>query len=424
MLVIAQMPHDGLVAEAESRGWLGAVGPTSGTGWTAMWCEGVQGPEDLVGITPFLAVTEDEREDATVLVVHDGTTETAHIEWPSADGDRSVSTTASALAGMFGVTEALEDLEQVLGADHDGPDELVDRLGTVLDLPEFEEGAPATATVAGRIPTPTARPGIAVAGPALAASVSVRGTEWTVVRAAEDRPGQALELAAALSSIVRRREAVIVLWHNDRLGGWQLWRRGALDAEWVWGSRWHILGTDPLDLEDEAVDAVERWVGAVDRSALRALLRRGGSPTGRLAEFVSLLGLPSLTLMALEEPDRFRALPDTELVARSSAPRAIMDDVLRAVDRPWPWFPPRRGIWAALDVAFFAIAALSVLATGLGWAVVISDGSDRRHLVFLSCLAGLNAAYLVLRVRAAWRRRRSADPHGTNDVDERPRRRA
>jgi hypothetical protein len=251
------------------------------------------------------------------------------------------------------------------------PEELVDSLDSLLDLPELYEPTPAVAVVAYRGAHKIARFAASLAGPAL---VCARPDGWTILQASGEDESRSIQLAAELSGAAGRRDLVLLVWRDGTSSGWSLWRRGEPVADWTWNARWRFVESDPWSAEAQTVRRLMKPLGhPVDENSLRALLRSRRADHDPLAEFVALLSLPMDLLVSLDNPERFRESPGIERIAKTSVRQAVFQGARGGFDAD---SPPR---WRALSTAYTigtAVAAgVCVAMAMLGIAVLVTDSA-------------------------------------------------
>lgn len=142
-------------------------------------------------------------------------------------------TFAGALAELFGLPDRQQAVEDLL---HEGvfdPEELIESLAAVLDLPELSEPPPDTAAVAYRGQHAIAQLAASIAGPAL---VGPPREGWSILAPSEGGEVGRVELAAGLSGAARRRDAVLEVWRAGSGCGWSPPRWPILSAIYAMGT--------------------------------------------------------------------------------------------------------------------------------------------------------------------------------------------
>lgn len=335
MLIIVRLPQTQVIATAEAQGLTTAsVGPTSRRGWTTLWSEEVEEPDRAGYGAQYLAI--DETPDGLQLDVLLGAGAALRQVWPYAAGTPMVQNDAlaGALAELFDCRDRQRDVEELLRGGPFDPEELVESLDALLDLPELYEPIPAVAVVAFRGAHKIVRFAATIAGPAL---VCAKPDGWSILLASGEDETRSVQLAAGLSGAARRRDLVLEVWRDGTGSGWSLWRRGRSIAEWSWNARWWFLKSDPVGAEALTVRRLVKALGhPVDEDSLGGLLRSNRQDHDPLAELVALLGLPMDLLVALDKPERFAESAGVEDIARTSARRAVLQGARGGFDADAP----------------------------------------------------------------------------------------
>ena len=373
VLLIAHLVQAEVIDWAERSRVDGSVGPTSGSGWTALWWEQSGAPDVTTCPGAYLAVVD--ADDALTLHVRTADRRVLRRVWPAnrgVDPGNAPEEVAAELAGLFSSGEEKAALRALLERELDDPDDLLQALDEILDLPELEEPRPPHTAVAHRGDPALARLAASIAGPAY---VSAGRDGWTTLSPAGEEPEAAFVLAAALSGAARRRDAELLVWRNGAACGWQLWARGNPVASSDWNTAWCLVSSDPMGDEAEAVRRlVALATGPVEEGYLRALLRRRRSDGDPLAELADLLGLPGELLDALERPETFRGSAGVALVERVPPHRAVLAQVRGGRDLS-DASPARRAAWVVYAYATTVAAALCVGLSALSVAVLATGGA-------------------------------------------------
>jgi hypothetical protein len=320
--MIVRLPQAQVIATAEAQGLTTAsIGPTSRRGWTTLWSAEVEESDRAGYGAQYLAI--DETPDGLQLDALLGAGAALRQVWPFAAGSPMVQNDALAgvLAELFDCRDRQRDVEELLRGGPFDPEELLESLDALLDLPELYEPIPAVAVVAFRGAHKIARFAATIAGPAL---VCAQPDGWSILLASGDET-RSVPLAAGLSGAARRRDLVLDVWRDGTGSGWSLWMRGRSVAEWSWNTRWWFLKSDPVGAEALTVRRLVKALDhPVDEDSLRALLRSKRQDLDPLAELVALLGLPMDLLVALDQPERFAESAGVEDIAKTSARRAVL----------------------------------------------------------------------------------------------------
>lgn len=411
--MIVRLPQAQVISAVEAQGLTTAsVGPTSRRGWTTLWSEEVEEADRAGYGAQYLAI--DETPDGLQLDALLGTGAAHRQVWPYAAGTPMVQNDAmaGALAELFDCRDRQGDVEELLRGGPFDPEELVESLDALLDLPELYEPIPAAAAVAYRGEHKIARFAATIAGPAL---VCAEPEGWSILLASGEGGGRSLALAAGLSGAARRRDVVLDVWRDGTGSGWSLWRRGWSVAEWSWNTPWWFLKPDPAGAEAQTVGSLVKALGhPMDEISLRALLHSTRQDHDPLAELVALLGLPMNLLVALDQPERFAASAGVEDIAKTSARRAVLQGARGGFDAD---APPR---WPTLSMAYavgtvvaaavcVAMTALMIAVLATHGAVTEQAGTSREDWVYLAVFAVLSLILIptgVFRIRRVrrWRR--------------------
>lgn len=411
--MIVRMPQAEVIATAEAQGLTTAsIAPTSRRGWTTLWSEEVKESDRADYGAQYLAI--DETPDGLQLDVLLEAGAALRQVWQYDDWTPMVQNDvlAGALTELFDCRDRQRDVEEFLRGGPFDPEELVESLDALLDLPELYEPIPAVAVVAYRGAHKIARFAATIAGPALVYS----GADgWSILVAAGEGETGSSQLAAVLSGAAGRRHPVFLVWRDGTGSGWSLWRRGLPVADWSWNGRWRFVESDPLGAEVQTVRRLVKVLGhPVDENSLRVLLRSKRQDHDPLAELVALLGLPMDLLVALDQPERFAERAGVEDITKTSARRAVLQGARGGFDAGTP---PR---WPALSMAYavgtVVAAAACVAMTALGIAVLVTNGtavdqsgptSDDWELFAMFAVLSLvlvpTAVFRIRRVRR-WRR--------------------
>jgi len=412
--MIVRLPQAQVIATAEAQGLTTAsIGPTSRRGWTTLWSEEVEESDRAGYGAQYLAI--DETPEGLQLDAFLGAGAALRQVWPYAAGTPMVQNDAlaGALAELFDCRERQRDVEELLRGGPFDPEELVESLDALLDLPELYEPIPAVAVVAFRGEHKIARFAATIAGPAL---VCAEPDGWSILLASGEGETRSVQLAAGLSGAARRRDLVLDVWRDGTGSGWSLWRRGWSVADWSWNTRWWFLKSDPVGAEALTVRRLVKALGhPVEEDSLRALLRSKRSDPDPLAELVALLGLPMDLLVALDQPERFAERAGVEDITKTSARRAVLQGARGGFDADTP---PR---WPALSTAYaiatVVAAAACVAMTALGIAVLVTNGTavdqsgltsdDWELFAMFVVLSLVLVPTAVVRMRRVRRRRRT-----------------
>ncbi len=358
VLTVVRSSHAAVVALVRRPDVVAAVGPTSATGWTAVWSEDVT--PDWFGV-PFVAVRE--TPGGVELAVYDGVDCSSVCLLDGAQQRPAVAGLGRCLAALFSSDE--DRLTAALASfDGDGHT-LVSLLDSHLALPELEELPPTDGVTLFRGGCEFAEFAATMCGPARLLSC---GDAWQVVVPVAD--AVLLDLAAGLSAVARRRDRILVLWVDGGGGGFSVWRRGDVAATWTWRGRWtHVL---PIELEEqahgEAVTALRAVRADVDTVALRALLRRDAPALEVLNELLTLLDAPMVSIEVLSERD---VAGRGRLIEREGPVRAVAK---QASARAPPTSRSARAAAVVYAVATAVMALVSMLMTALGIAVILTEG--------------------------------------------------
>lgn len=413
--MIVRLPQAQVIATAEGQGLTTAsIGPTSCRGWTTLWSEEVEESDRADYGAEYLAI--EETPDGLQLDVLLGAGAALRQVWQYDDWTPMVQNDAlaGALAELFDCRDRQREVEDLLGGGPFDPEELVESLDALLDLPELSEPIPAVAAVAFRGEHKIARFAATIAGPAL---VCPELDGWSILLASGENETRSVQLAAGLSGAARRRDLVLDVWRDGTGSGWSLWRRGVSEsvAEWSWNTRWWFLKPDPIGAEALTIRRLVKALGhPVDEDALRVLLRTQRQDHDPLAELVALLGLPMDLLVALDKPERFAESASVEDIAKTSARRAVLQGARGGFDED------ARPRWPALSMAYavgtVVAAAVCVAMTALMIAVLVTHGAvteqaetSREDWVYLAVFGALSLILIptgVFRIRRVrrWRR--------------------
>jgi hypothetical protein len=411
--MIVRQPQAQVIATAEGQGLTTAsIGPTSRKGWTTLWSEEVEESDRADYGAQYLAI--DETPDGLQLDALLGSGVALRQVWPYASGTPMVQNDAmaGALAGLFDCRDRQQDVEELLRGEPWDPEELVESLVVLLDLPELYEPIPAVSVVAFRGEHKIARFAATIAGPALLCAAP---DGWSILLASGEDETRSVQLAAGLSGAARRRDLVLEVWRDGTGSGWSLWRRGRSVAEWSWNTSWCFLKSDPVGAEALTVQRLVKALGhPVDEDSLRVLLRSKRQDLDPLAELVALLGLPMDLLVALDHPERFAERAGVKDIDKTSARRAVLQGARGDFDAD---ALPR---WPALSIAYAVgtavAAAICVAMTGLMIAVLVTHGAvteqagtSREDWVYLAVFGALSLILIptgVFRIRRLrrWRR--------------------
>lgn len=412
--MIVRLPQAQVIATVEAQGLTTAsIGPTSSRGWTTLWSEEVEESDRADYGAQYLAI--DETPDGLQLDALLGSGAALRQVWPYAAGTPMVQNDAmaAALAELFDCRDRQQDVEELLRGEPWDPEELVESLDALLDLPELYEPIPAVAVVAFRGEHKIARFAASIAGPAL---VCAEPDGWSILLASGADETRSVQLAAGLSGAARRRDLVVDVWRDGTGSGWSLWRRGRSVAEWSWNTRWWFLKSDPVGAEALTVRRLVKALGhPVDEDSLRVLLRSKRQDLDPLAELVALLSLPMDLLVPLDQPERFAERAGVEDIAKTSARRAVLQGARDDFDAD---APPR---WPALSMAYavgtvvaaavcVAMTALMIAVLATHGAVTEQAGTSREDWVYLAVFAALSLILIptgVFRIRRVRRQRRT-----------------
>lgn len=416
MLLIVKLPQEQVIAAVETQGVIGSIGPTSARGWTTLWSPEAEEPSLVDCGAPYLAI--DETAEGLHLDVFLGTGEVIRQAWPYGP-NAPISPAEQTEAMAAGLTELFEcpdrkrDLVALLGGGPSDPEELAESLDPLLDLPELFEPTPAVAVVAYRGPHKIARFAATIAGPAL---VHAGAEGWSILVAAGEDETRSSQLAAGVSGAAGRRDPVLLIWRDGLASGWSLWRRGLPVADWSWNARWRFVESDPLGFEAQTVRSLVKAMGApVNENSLRALLRSQRSNPDPLAELVALLSLPRDLLVSLDNPGQFRAIIGVEHVAKTSAPKAVLQGALGGFDAGtpsrWPSMSTAYAIFTVLAAVFcVAVTILLIAVLATDGAVVDEAGwgrGDWARLAWAAVLSLVLVPTAVVRMRRVRRRQKA-----------------
>jgi len=352
---------------------LDEVGPTSASGWTAVWCETL---EPLAPLGKFVAVDEgwtDEtaEERLWLRVVVDGTS--SIWDWSDHSAtEAEVRTAAQALCHAFVAPEP-DDALIVSLATAIADEELMAGLDELFDPPELDEedvrqrrtlvahrGDLVGAHVAARIAA-------GEIGPLDAADLE---DSWVLLR--PENAVDADRLAFAVTDGTSRRSLTVALWRGagDACGVWVIDRYGSRVPA-SWNTRWWRPAGPDLQQRDTAARALAGAVGSdVDQLALSDLARSRANARDPLAELASLLSLPQDALAVLDDGPAAPTLKDVE---PATWWRASWD----AVRPPTLGASPDTPHWAGIGtlVAVLAIMLVMLALTVVVAGTLITDGS-------------------------------------------------
>lgn len=413
MLLIVNQPQEQVFADVEAQGVTAFIGPTSATGWTTVWPRDVEDPVSARQGVRYLAI--DETADGLQLDVFLGTGEILRRVWswaPKVAPTGQTELLAAGLAELFACPDRQRDLEELLRSESFEPEELVESIDSLLDLPELNEPTPKAAAVAHRGDRQIARFAASIAGPAF---VCAGPDGWTVLLASGEDESRSIQLAAGVSAGARRRDPVFLLWRDGIASGWSLLSRGEPVADWSWNTRWRLMESDPVGAEAQTVRRLVKALGhPLDESLLRALLRSRSSDRDPLAEFCVLLGLPLDLLDPVDDPERFHERAGLEHVGETSARTAVLlaaSGAFKDPDAPPGW----RVLSTAYAIGTLAAAVVCLAMTALGIAVLVTDGAvvdqsgvtgdDWALLALFAVLSLVLAPTAVVRTRRVRRRR-------------------
>jgi hypothetical protein len=432
MLVIVNLPQDRVIAILETRAVAASIGPTSPTGWTTVWSidevwsseepsRSGEGQDLLPAGCGARYFAIDEIAEGLQLDVFGGAGEVLHHVWsydPKVVPLAQVEAVAAGLTTMFSCHDRQRDVEELFRGEPLDPEELVESLDSLLNLPELEEPAPPVAAVAYRGEPRFARLAASIAGPAYLKAGSGR---WTTLVASGEDESRSIELAAGVSGAGGRRDVVVLIWRDGSGSGWSLWRRGNPVASGSWNGRWRHLESDPLRAEVETVKPIVKALGPqVDENSLRALLRSSRADHDPQAEFVALLNLPSDLLEAVDNPERFGEGTGVEYVEKSSVRKAVFQGARGDFDSgaPAKW----RILLTGYAIGTVLAAGVCLAITALAVAVLVTDGAvanqtgvggdDWAMLAMFGVLSLVLVPTAVVRMRRVRRRRQAERASG------------
>jgi hypothetical protein len=263
---------------------------------------------------------------------------------------------------------------------------------------------PHIAVVAYRGPHKIARFAATIAGPAL---VQSGADGWSILVAVGDDETRSSQLAAGVSGAAGRRHPVFLIWRDGPASGWSLWRRGLPVADWSWNTSWRFVESDPLGAEGQTVRRLVKAMGLpVDQNLLRALLRSKRSDHDPLAELVALLSLPSDLLVPLDNPEQSCAIAGVEHIAKTSAPKAVLQGALGGFDEDkpprWPALSTAYAIFTVLAAVFCVAVTMLLIAALVTGGAVGEAGWGRGDWVRLTWAAVLSLILVptaVVRIR-------------------------
>lgn len=416
MLLIVKLPQEQVIAAVETRGLIGSIGPTSASGWTALWSPeaGESGLSDR-GVPYFTLVETGEGLQMDVLL---GTGENLHQAWlhgKNVEGIPSerAEVLATGLTELFESPDQQRDLVDLLVREPFDPEELAESLGSVLELPELYELTPEVAVVTYRGAHKIARFAATIVGPALVRSVA---DGWSILLATGEDEDRSSQLAAGVSGAAGRNDPVFLLWRDGATSGWSLWKRGFQVADGSWNARWRFVDPDPTGAEEQTVRCLVKAISQpIDETLLRALLRRKRSDRDPLAELVALLGLPMDLLAALDDLKRFAERAGVEDITKTSVSRAVLKGARGGFDADtpakWPFLSTVYAlatVVAAVVCVAMTTLGISVLATN--GAVVEQVGTSHEDWVSVAVFGALSLILIpagVLRIRRARRSHRT-----------------
>ncbi|NHN55666.1 hypothetical protein G9U51_07725 [Calidifontibacter sp. DB0510] len=359
MLLVVEAAQPEVVGRLTDAGVVEAsVGPTSPDGWTAAWLEA---PGDAVLDIHRPMVQIDELERGPQVTVRDGEG-TTWIVGPD-DAGHAVTQAAEGLAGMFAIPDRMAEIAALLH--EEDADNLVADLAELLPLPELMvEPEPERAVILSRLDRETARMAAAITGPAWLLDL---GAGWLATVPSQ---GRSAEAAAASSVNARRRDHTLVLWRSRQTSGVDVWRRGRIEAGWLWNDPWVHLGVDEPSAESAASGALVAAAASADvhQPSLRALLRMRQPDSDPLPDLIAVLGLPHAAMAVLDGVHG--ELPDAERVPAMTAPQAWW----AAMSRPRQLSGARRVMYAGYAVGTALAALVCVLMTIFSVAVLATGG--------------------------------------------------
>ncbi|MFF2453330.1 hypothetical protein [Isoptericola sp. NPDC058082] len=401
LLAIVRAPQADIV-RLPDRFRLESVGPTSTSGWTAVWCE------TLAPLEPL----------STVVAVDEGLGRLSlHVDVDGAsaawDWSENPATDAQVLAATQALCRALGPPRESDGLEHRlaaaiADEELVDVLADEFELPDLDESEPRRAVVLHRGDPAGARLAARIVaratGPVCAADL---GDAWTVL-VTED-PLDADHLAVAVAEGASRRSATLVLWRGagDARGAWTVSKYARTEA--TWGTGWWSPGDRDVEEREEGVRGLAAEVGVgVDPEGLRALVAADHDHEP-LARLVGVLGLPGEALAVLDERPEAPALERMEPASwRQAAVEAGRASDSWDLALPFMSRWPRTAVAAVLAVMLIMLA-LTVLSVGVlatGGAFVDQDGVSASDWAFAGISVVLLALYVGLAVVVVGRYRR------------------
>lgn len=364
-MVIVHAPHEQVARQLRGAHLTASVGPTSTSGWTCAWLHEASALA-AAGWEPEQHLSIRDTPSGGALVSARDANGTEAVLWSSEGAAIEPSEAASTLARMFDAWAHQDDLEVLFSQEALDADAFEEALAVLLTLPALSPG-PAPGVVVCDGDPARVRMAVGIAGPA---SVSTVGRGWLAI-AAPPGAGDAEDLAAAISAVVRRRDHTLVLWREADSSGVQIWVRGQVQASWSWGG-WELTDHDLGAAESRFCEMCASLSPDIHMPALRALLRRWTS-ADPLAELIELLTLPDALLGIVDATATGQALPDAVEIDRVPFRRAWWAAVASDATAPKP--VRHRGVYGAFAVATVLAALVSLAMTALAIAVIATDGS-------------------------------------------------
>ncbi|KYH43446.1 hypothetical protein AZH51_16990 [Branchiibius sp. NY16-3462-2] len=394
--------QESIVTDLEQARVAADVGPTSATGWSAVWAD-----ESVAGLLPmpWVSVAHDSSrpEGRPEVIVRDADGMRHGPEAPPEDvADQLLTLFEAREEDRAGIVEALADSEDA--------DELLDGL-SALGLPSMTPADPETMVMVIAGAPVEARFGAHKAGPAWLASLDPQTTLVLPVDDSDEvgagaRLPHSQEVFVTVSTVVGGRRRQLVLWRSADATGFEIWHKGEQLGRWIWNRAWRTTMMQTLDIEPHVVEALAAIAaGPVEAVDLRVLLRRKAGTGTELTELVGLLGLPPGVADLANGRVEPQQVPGAERLERQGMARSM-----RTALREEPPLSPRpavQGLYLLYTIGT-VLACLIMALVSLTGVVRLTTGESEEwlFLVFsmgMTLLLGWTARYRVRRVLAARR---------------------
>lgn len=342
VLILIKREQEALAAFFE---WA-EIGPTSPSGWTAIWCENL--PDGLTLVADRIVCLDDDVIHVTMAG------ESLQFQPESSDPAE----VADVLARALEMPENARDIQSALVNSSD-VDEFAEHLASLDRLPEIQPGEPDHQVTLHRGDFTSVRMTIRIAGPARLTRLT---HDWSLVSEVPEDMGGG-HFATLLAGSDSRRSTTLILWRRDGGSGISV-----LDPENVvytteWNTGWcHV---EPPTASAERIEALREIFGSrVDTERLAELQVVNTFDGDPLVAMARALRLPAAAIEHLDFGS-----PDGEWVEKTSGPRAWWEATTSSSTARYP-----RWVRKVNAVVTAVLAVMCLLFTLVVVAAVVTSG--------------------------------------------------